>query len=201
MPTVEEILAELTAQGFGDCLAGAPEFTTAEEIFDYIVANCDLPTGWGDDDSTDVDTLGHGHGNGQHGNGHGNGHGWGHGHCGDTDTLVVDSLTGGNWHATVNRAIHRPTISQGQGRNKTNEANAFVMDVMPNPAKEYIVVRAEEAVSSYGIFTLTGQKVLGGTTTGTEVVVQLNDLPEGIYFVRLQTLDNRVATQRFMLVK
>ncbi len=41
-PTIDEILAQLEAQGFGECLAGAPEFTSIDEIYTYLYDNCDI---------------------------------------------------------------------------------------------------------------------------------------------------------------
>ncbi|OWY20792.1 T9SS C-terminal target domain-containing protein [Sphingobacteriales bacterium UPWRP_1] len=61
-PTVDEVFAHLLEEGLADCLSGvdATAFATVADLFDYVQANCDLGGpgggGWGDDDSTDVDT-------------------------------------------------------------------------------------------------------------------------------------------------
>lgn len=60
-PSVGEVFAHLLEEGLADCLTGvdSTSFASIEELFDYVQANCDLGGpggGWGDDDSTDVDT-------------------------------------------------------------------------------------------------------------------------------------------------
>ncbi|HNL08518.1 MAG TPA: hypothetical protein PKH93_13165, partial [Chitinophagales bacterium] len=50
-PTVDELIEQLIAAGYGECLTDAPEFASVDEVYNYVYENCmddwDGDNGWG----------------------------------------------------------------------------------------------------------------------------------------------------------
>ena len=69
-----------------------------------------------------------------------------------------------------------------------------VVAVYPNPVKDRLTVNAEN-LQSVEVYNLVGQLVM----TSTSSVIDMNDLNEGIYFVRVmaegKTVTKRVVKQ------
>jgi len=71
-----------------------------------------------------------------------------------------------------------------------NEENAI--SVYPNPVKNRLTVKAEN-LQSVEVFNLVGQLVMVSTSS----VIDMDDLNEGIYFVRI-TAEGKTVTQRIV---
>jgi hypothetical protein len=67
--------------------------------------------------------------------------------------------------------------------------------IYPNPTTDNFTIEMENEVKSVEIYSLQGQKVL--TTTNKNVNV--SNLSRGIYLVRIQDVDNAVATQKLIV--
>ncbi len=69
----------------------------------------------------------------------------------------------------------------------TNNLQEPLQDITlyPNPAQNSITITASEIINSVVISNLLGQDVFSGAYSTKEVVISLNQLPSGIYFVKI----------------
>ena len=67
--------------------------------------------------------------------------------------------------------------------------------IYPNPTSNVFTIEMENEVKSIEVFSLQGQKVL--TTTNKNVNV--SKLSKGIYLVRIEDVDDAVATQKLIV--
>ena len=66
---------------------------------------------------------------------------------------------------------------------------SLIIDIYPNPVEENITVSSNELISSYEITDSQGKIIdeLSLNTPSSEVNVNVNSLPKGIYFIRVNT--------------
>lgn len=89
-------------------------------------------------------------------------------------------------------------------KNATGVSSVSVSDdnvvVFPNPAREAVNVIFDEnsGVRSVGVYSLIGRVVKIYKTAGNSARVELNEVPAGVYFLRLMNAQGQVvATRRF----
>ncbi|WP_300675520.1 T9SS type A sorting domain-containing protein [Soonwooa sp.] len=70
------------------------------------------------------------------------------------------------------------------------------LKIYPNPAKDTVSIDSKEAVESYNIFNMAGQKLLSGNSAKD---INIQSLTKGNYILQVKTKDNK--TQSTKLVK
>lgn len=81
--------------------------------------------------------------------------------------------------------------------NKT-QAFDFVMNVYPNPAHEFVYIQTTQSgIYDIKIMNLSGQVVNQGKWNGSHFVINIENLPSGLYFVNIQS-ENRVQTLKLI---
>jgi hypothetical protein len=60
-----------------------------------------------------------------------------------------------------------------------------ILSVFPNPASSYITIRGSKAGNSISLFSVDGRKYREVISNGSDVKVDVGELPKGIYFVRV----------------
>ena len=84
-----------------------------------------------------------------------------------------------------------PTVLDSQSfQTKNLKASMY-----PNPASDHFTIEMENEVKSVEIFSLQGQKVL----TSKNKNVNVSGLSKGMYLVRIEDVDNAVATKKLMV--
>ena len=80
-------------------------------------------------------------------------------------------------------------VDQEIGRVKSP---SLIIDIYPNPVEENITVSSNELILSYEIINSQGKILdeLSLNTPSPEVNVNVNNLPMGIYFIRVATRGN-----------
>jgi len=63
------------------------------------------------------------------------------------------------------------------------------INVYPNPAKSNISVGVHSSAVAYSIYDLKGSKVLAGTVSGTDPLIEVGSLAKGIYILRVFGLE------------
>lgn len=76
--------------------------------------------------------------------------------------------------------------------NAVHEGEVEAVSVYPNPAKDKLYIKGEN-IQSIELYNLVGQQVM----VSAETVLDLSDLTEGIYFVRV-VCENGMATKRIV---
>ena len=66
----------------------------------------------------------------------------------------------------------------------------------PNPVSDKFKVESEQAVNHYEVYNLLGEKVASREVNATVFEVNVNALPQGVYFIRLNSA-GLVETKRF----
>jgi hypothetical protein len=71
--------------------------------------------------------------------------------------------------------------------------------LFPNPVQDVLLVEtdAERLGSVYSIFDCSGKKVSSGSIETTNAVVRLNNLPNGVYMIKFESL-KEVVSIRFV---
>lgn len=108
--------------------------------------------------------------------------------------LLVDDLK------IFNRVLTQTEITNLYSFNSTLSSQNFNMkslkaSIYPNPTSNNFTIEMENDVKSIEIYSLQGQKVL--TTTNKNVNV--SNLSKGIYLIRIEDVDNAVATQKLIV--
>jgi selenophosphate synthase len=69
------------------------------------------------------------------------------------------------------------------------KSTSIIIDIYPNPVEENITVSSNELISSYEIMDSQGKIIdeLSLNIPSSEVNVNVNNLPKGIYFIRVTT--------------
>jgi hypothetical protein len=85
--------------------------------------------------------------------------------------------------------------------NITNFSNSNKMrinsdiSVFPNPVNDLLNIETSIGIQSVQIFNLQGQKVL----SSNQKQINVSELPAGIYLVRIQDLENNIATKKIVI--
>jgi len=70
------------------------------------------------------------------------------------------------------------------------------LKIYPNPAKDIVKIDSKDAIETYNIFSMAGQKVLSGSNAKE---INIQSLAKGNYILQVKTKDNK--TQSTKLVK
>lgn len=71
------------------------------------------------------------------------------------------------------------------------------VNIYPNPASNQLTVEANETIQKVSIYNLIGQEVLTKNPKSTKTVLQINELPNGVYIVST-TIDGKDSTSKFI---
>ena len=99
--------------------------------------------------------------------------------------------------ATVNFYVLKDTSSAGIGEITYNKIN---VNIFPNPVKTNFTVKADSKIEKVEILSESGQVVETenfGNSGLTEYEMNVSNIPNGIYFVRI----NDVSTQKLIINK
>jgi subtilisin-like proprotein convertase family protein len=81
------------------------------------------------------------------------------------------------------------------GIEETSALSTF--SIYPNPANTHFSILCDDRIVLAELYDMTGKKVMAGIKAST---IDVTDLPEGIYFCRLQT-DKGVLTKKLVLIR
>jgi hypothetical protein len=95
-------------------------------------------------------------------------------------------------------------INTGWGNTTSEEINTEVK-IYPNPVKgENVTVEFNKReIKEISLTNITGKEVLLRTYPFAEnkKQVQLNDIPNGIYFLKIKTTEDKIVTKKLMVAK
>jgi len=75
--------------------------------------------------------------------------------------------------------------------------NEQFFTIAPNPASNTVKIASESIFNKVDVVNFMGQVVISTTQDGTQATIDVSNLSNGIYFVRITT-DNGVAVQKFI---
>lgn len=79
-------------------------------------------------------------------------------------------------------------------------AEAMNVRIYPNPAKDNVYVETEGSeIDQISLYTITGQEVLKVNGTGYKQVLQTASLPAGVYVIKVQDKDGKIANSRIAI--
>ena len=67
----------------------------------------------------------------------------------------------------------------------------------PNPVKDKLTVESEQMIDHYEVYSILGEKVSSREVNATVFEINVNELPQGVYFIRLHS-DGMIQTKRFI---
>ncbi len=112
--------------------------------------------------------------------------------------IITISISGFSQNTAGNN-ISWNTISADE-----NSINTEVK-IYPNPAKgEYVTVEFNKReIKEISLTNITGREVFLKTYpfTETKKQVQLNDIPNGIYFLKIKTTEDKIVIKKLMVSK
>lgn len=79
--------------------------------------------------------------------------------------------------------------------NQSFNSNNLKATIYPNPASDHFTIEMESEVKSIEVFSLQGQKVL----TSKNKNVNVSNLSKGIYLVKIEDVENAIATQKLIV--
>lgn len=77
--------------------------------------------------------------------------------------------------------------------------NSLLAQVYPNPSNGAFTVKAVKNFNSIEVLNVTGEKVYSASLNGTELNVNLENQPKGIYFYRLTSDNNTLKTGKIII--
>ena len=78
-------------------------------------------------------------------------------------------------------------------------ASATQIVLQPNPASKTVNVLSPVPISQLEMFDATGKRVFHGYPIGKEIVIDLNHLTGGVYFVRVLLENNGIVTKKLIV--
>ena len=75
------------------------------------------------------------------------------------------------------------------------QANNLKFSLYPNPVQDILNIESETEVKSVEIYSLQGQKV----QTATSKTFEVNNLPAGVYFVKVENVEGAIATKKLII--
>ena len=114
--------------------------------------------------------------------------------------VTADSASQGDNRFSLNGAIANPAGTTGVTTTAGNTTADFNFTVAPNPAVNNTTVTihtTDKAATAVSVSNISGLEVFATTATNNAVQIPLNNLPAGIYMVKV-TCGNKVATQRLV---
>lgn len=74
------------------------------------------------------------------------------------------------------------------------------ISVFPNPAKESVIIKSEDAISSYKLVSIIGNTVLTTRSiSSTSVSVDISNIPAGVYFMVAEMQNGSSATSKIII--
>lgn len=73
--------------------------------------------------------------------------------------------------------------------------NNFEVKLYPNPVRDILNIEIENDIQSIEIYNIQGQKVL----SSNQKQINVSDLAAGMYMVRIQDVDNNIATEKIVI--
>jgi hypothetical protein len=116
---------------------------------------------------------------------------------------LVGLLPNTNWHFRF-KGTNSAGISYSQTINFATTASLSAEDfsqnnlevaLYPNPVNDVLNIESELELKSVEIYSIQGQKVL----TTNQKKINVSDLAAGMYMVRIQDLDNNIATKKIII--
>ena len=71
----------------------------------------------------------------------------------------------------------------------------------PNPARDQFFIETNEPGATYMITDMFGREILKGNLTGTRQAINIQNLPDGIYSIRLVLSNEKVVTKRILIAR
>ena len=85
------------------------------------------------------------------------------------------------------------TVTVTLSENDFNSTTSFIL--YPNPVNDVLNIETALEVKSVEIYNIQGQKVL----SSNQKQINVSDLAAGIYMVRIQDIDNNIATEKIVI--
>lgn len=79
-----------------------------------------------------------------------------------------------------------------------NEINNSEVSFYPNPTNDLLLIETQEAFNTVEVIDITGKLLLSEKINTTSHVLLMEDVNEGIYFVKLRFNDGRTITKKIM---
>ena len=73
--------------------------------------------------------------------------------------------------------------------------NNLEVKLYPNPVRDILNIEIENDIQSIEIYNIQGQKVL----SSNQKQINVSDLATGMYMVRIQDIDNNIATKKIVI--
>ena len=73
--------------------------------------------------------------------------------------------------------------------------NNLEVALYPNPVRDILNIEIENDIQSIEIYNIQGQKVL----SSNQKQINVSDLATGMYMVRIQDIDNNIATKKIVI--
>ena len=81
------------------------------------------------------------------------------------------------------------------------EADAFDVNIYPNPASRIVNLRTAEAISTVSVYNAIGQQVMLRQGNGNTMQIDLYNLANGHYTMRIVTTEGHEAIRKFIVSK
>ena len=79
------------------------------------------------------------------------------------------------------------------GTNSTEKFNNLKVNVYPNPTTDKITIETDETLLNYIVYDMNGREIQNGMF-GSSNQLNLQNAANGVYFVKITTIHNNVAT-------
>ena len=100
-------------------------------------------------------------------------------------------------HYTAGACLGEPRTCEQFPKNNINENVKTSFSIAPNPAKNNITISASCDFNTIEIVNFIGQTILSQSNAGSKTTLDISNLADGVYFVRIKT-DNGTSVNKFV---
>jgi len=120
-------------------------------------------------------------------------------YCSLINSLPTDTFISGFDYETQAELSYNKNKESINGLNITSN-NEMILNLYPNPANDFIMVEADKPDKNiFVIANINGQISITGRLINKTTKIDISELPEGTYFIKLDKEGGRTETRKFII--
>jgi len=115
------------------------------------------------------------------------------------DSLPTDTFISGFDYETQTELSNNKNVELINGLNETSN-NEMIINLYPNPANDFITVETDKPDENiFMVANINGQISITGRLINKTTKIDVSELPEGTYFIKLDKEDGRTEIRKFVI--
>ena len=118
-----------------------------------------------------------------------------------SSSLVVPKQNKNSWHTTPQQGSSQINAPQNN-TDETDKNEALEFNAYPNPAAQVIHLSSNMAMQSVAVYDMLGKQCIKVETNGANTAIfDLQKLVNGLYIIRMYSIDGQIAVKQIQVIK